>query len=61
MQILKLSNLRNENLIFHECKEYSVKNSQLKYQRIKVETNYPTNIKGPLVIETPFLFIFGKK
>lgn len=41
MILTKLSNLRKENLIFNEAKEYTVKNSKLKYQRIKIETIYP--------------------
>ena len=59
MQLTKLGNISKENLIFHEAKDYKVKNSKMKYQRIKIETKYPDNKQGPLVIETPFLFSFG--
>ena len=40
------------------AKEYQVKDSKLKYKRIKIETVYPDGKKGDLVIETPFLFSF---
>ena len=59
MQLTKLENISKENLFFHEPKEYKVKNSKMKYQRMKIETKYSDNKKGPLVIESPFLFSFG--
>ena len=40
-------------------KIYKVKDSKFKYQRIKIETKYPSGKKGDLIIETPFLFSFG--
>ena len=56
MQLTSLSNFRKEKLIF----TYSpVKNTKFNFERIKIETKYPNNKKGPLVIETPFLFSFG--
>ena len=42
-----------------DVKDYKVKDSKFKYQRIKVETKYPNGKKGDLIIETPFLFTFG--
>ena len=42
MELTKLENLSKENIIFPPAKGYSVKNSKIKYQRIKIETNYPT-------------------
>ena len=54
---MQLTNL--ENLIFNPAKDYTVKNSKIKYQRIKIETNYSDGKKGELVIETPYLFSFG--
>ena len=59
MQITSYENLTSDKIIFHEAKEYKVKNSKLKYQRIKIETKFPNGKKGALVIETPFLFSFG--
>lgn len=59
MELTKLENLKKENIIFNPPKDYSVKNSKIKYQRIKIETNYANGKKGALVIETPFLFSFG--
>ena len=55
----KLSDLRKDNLIFNEPKKYKVKNSKLKYQRVKMETMYGSKKKGPVLIETPFLLRFG--
>ena len=52
-------NLTKGKIIFNEAKEYEVKDSKLKYKRIKIETIYPNGKKGDLVIETPFLFSFG--
>ena len=40
-------------------KDYKVKDSKFKYQRIKIETKYPNGKKGDLIIETLFLFSFG--
>ena len=59
MQLTKLTNLRKEDLIFKDAKEYQAKNFKLKYHRMKIETTYPNSKKGALVIETPFLFSFG--
>ena len=42
-----------------DVKDYKVKDSKFKYQRIKNETKYPNGKKGDLIIETPFLFSFG--
>ena len=59
MQLTSLENLTNENIKFNEAKVFKVKDSNIKYKRIPIEVNYPNNKKGPLVIETPFLFSFG--
>lgn len=59
MQITSYKNLTKHKIILQEPKEYKVKNSKLKYQRIKIETRYSNGKKGALVIETPFLFSFG--
>ena len=59
MQLTSLENLNNENIKFNEAKLFKVKDSNLKYKRIPIEVIYPNNKKGPLVIETPFLFSFG--
>ena len=55
MQLTSLTDLRKENIIFNE----PVKNNEFAYERIKIESRYGNNKKGPLVIETPFLFSFG--
>ena len=59
MQLSTLENLSKENIIFHEPKECQLKNSNIKYKRIKIETKYPNGKTGALVLETPFLFSFG--
>ena len=59
MQLTSYNNLTQENVMFKEAKEYKVKDSGIKYKRIPIETKYPNGKKGPLVIETPFLFSFG--
>ena len=59
MQLSSYENITSENIIFNEAKEYKVKDSKIKYKRIPIEVKYPNNKKGPLVVETPFLFSFG--
>lgn len=43
----------------NEAHDFKVKDRKFKYQHIKIETQYKNNKKGPLIIETPFLFSFG--
>ena len=59
MQLSTLENLSKENIIFHEPKECQLKNSNIKYKRIKIEIKCPNGKMSPLVLETPFLFSFG--
>ena len=59
MQLSSYENITQENIIFNEAKDYKVKDSKIKYKRIPIEVKYPNNKKGPLVVETPFLFSFG--
>ena len=59
MQLSSYENITQENIIFNEAKEYKVKDSKIKYKRIPIEVKYPNKKKGPLVVETPFLFSFG--
>ena len=59
MQLTSIQDLTPQSIIFNEAKEYNVKDSKIKYKRIPIETVYPDGKKGPLVIETPFLFSFG--
>lgn len=59
MELTKLENLQKENVIFNPAKDNTVKNSKIKYRRIKIETIYPNSKKGALVVETPSLFSFG--
>lgn len=55
----RYENLTPDNIICKEPKEYKVKDSKIKYKPIQIETKYPNNKKGSLVIETPLLFSFG--
>ena len=59
MQLTSFENLIQENIKFKEAKLFKVKDSNLKYKRIPIEVIYPNNKKGPLIIESPFLFSFG--
>ena len=59
MKLSSYENLTQENIIFKEAKEFKVKDSNIKYKRIPIEIKYSNGKKGPLVIETPFLFSFG--
>ena len=59
MQLSSYENLNEVNIIFKEAKEFKVKDSKIKYKRIPIEIKYSNVKKGPLVIETPFLFSFG--
>ena len=59
MQLTSYGHLTSDNIIFNEAKQYKVKDSKIKYKRIPIEVKYPNGKKGPLVIETPFLFSFG--
>ena len=59
MQLSALENLSKENIIFLEPKECQLKNSKIKYKRIKIKMKYPNGKIGALVLETPFLFSFG--
>ena len=59
MQLTSIQDLSPQSIIFREAKEYKVKDSKIKYKRIPIEIVYSNGNKGPLVIETPFLFSFG--
>ena len=59
MQLTSYDHLTSDNIIFNEAKEFKVKDSKIKYKRIPIEVKYPNGKKGPLVMETPFLFSFG--
>ena len=59
MELSTYENITKENIIFNEAKEYKLKNSNLSYKRIPIEIKYSKTKKGPLIVETPFLFSFG--
>ena len=59
MQLTSYTNVTSDTIKFKEPKEYKVKDSSIRYQRIPIEVKYPNGKKGPLVVETPFLFSFG--
>ena len=59
MQLSNYEDITKENIIFNKTKEYKVKDSNIKYKRIKIEVNYPNGKRGPLVVVTPLLFSFG--
>ena len=59
MQLSKFENITKENIVFHEPKDFQLRNTNTKYKRIKIETKLPNGKTSPLVLETPFLFSFG--
>ena len=59
MQLSSFENISEENIVFHEPKDFQLRNSNIKYKRIKIETKLPNSKISPLVLETPFLFSFG--
>ena len=59
MELSSYKNITKENIIFNKIKEYSIKDTNKSYSRIPIEIKYKGKSKGPLIIETPFLFSFG--
>ena len=59
MQLSKLEYISEENIVFHEPKDFQLRDTNIKYKRIKIETKLPNGKISPLVLETPFLFSFG--
>ena len=59
MQLSSYENITQDNIIFNEAKEFKVKDSKIKYNRIPIEIKYPNGKKGALVVESPVLFSFG--
>ena len=59
MELSSYENITEENIKFNEVKEYSVKDIDTSYKRIPIVIKYTNKKKGPLVVETPFLFSFG--
>ena len=59
MQLSKRENITEENIVFHEPKDFQLRNTSIKYKRIKIETKLPNGKLSPLVTESPFLFSFG--
>ena len=59
MQLTPINKIKTQNLIFHKPKDCKIENSNLTYKRLKIETQYPNNKQGPLILESPFLFSFG--
>ena len=59
MMLSSYENITQESIIFNESKEYKVKDSKIKYNRIPIEVKYPNGKKGTLVVESPVLFSFG--
>ena len=59
MQLSSNENITEDNIVFHEPKKFQLRNTSIKYKRIKIETKLPNGKVSPLVVETPFLFSFG--
>ena len=59
MQLSSYENITPENINFNEAKEYRIKDSKITYKRIPIEISYGKKKKGPLIVETPYLYSFG--
>ena len=59
MQLSRIENITEDDIVFHTVKKHKVPNSKIKYQRIKIERKLLNGKLIPLVVETPFLFSFG--
>ena len=59
MQLTPINKIKKQNFIFHQPKDYKIKNTNVNYKRLKMEIKYPNNNQGPLILESPFLFSFG--
>ena len=59
MQLSSIENITEDNIVFHKAKEFKLRNTSIKYKRIKIERKLPNGKFSPLVVETPFLFSFG--
>ena len=59
MQLSKFDNITKGNIVFHKPKDFQLRITEIKYQRIKIERKLPNGKISPLVLETPFLSSFG--
>ena len=59
MELSSYKNITKENIIFNEAQDFKIKDSNLSYKRIPIVIKYGGKKRGPLVVETPFLFSFG--
>ena len=41
MQLSKFENISEENIVFHEPKDFQLRNTNIKYKRIKIEMKLP--------------------
>ena len=59
MQLSSFENITEDNIVFHSAKKFKIPNSEMKYERIKIEMKLPDGKTTPLVVATPILFSFG--
>ena len=59
MELSSYKNITPENIHFNEAQDFKIKDSKLSYKRIPIVIKYGGKKRGPLVVETPFLFSFG--
>ena len=43
MQLTPISKIKKQNFIFHQLKDYNIKNYKRTYKRLKIEVKYPDN------------------
>ena len=54
-----IENINEEDTVFHKAKEHKLRNTSIKYKRIKIERKMPNGKFISLVVESPFLFSLG--
>ena len=59
MKLSSIENINEEDIVFYKAKEFKLRNTSIKYKRIKIERKLSNGKFSLLVVETPFLFSFG--
>ena len=59
MQLSSIENITEDNIVFHAPKKYQVRNTSIKYKRLKIEIKMPNGKISQLVVDTPYLFSFS--
>lgn len=57
MELSDYNNINKKTIIFNQPREFN--KDDISYKRIPIEIKYSKTKKGPLIIQTPFLYSFG--